>query len=226
MAKRVATDIARGKPKAAKTATGKDRCDRCYKVVYDKQASVEVNGRRRHSECWPAFMVAKRELHAAIEGLLDWDKTGANLEFEVPVCQYHQTVQQLEDKEYMMKQINCVSKKVRAELIETAGASQYVNVALALAAKALPAPSCAPPTTKKSNMTQEEYLTAAFELNGEEFLKFFEETCGRVFHNYEALCRDHGNLEDFRANPLVFILANEPACCTSIAKMFINMSKA
>ena len=129
----VKTDITRGKPKPTKTPGGKDRCDRCYKVVYDNQGSVVVNGRRRHEECWPAFMVAKRELHAAIRGLEERDKIRSNPVFEVPFCQYIQTVQQLEDKEFTMKQINCASKNVRVQLIHTAGASQSVNVALALA---------------------------------------------------------------------------------------------
>ena len=78
------------------------------------------------------------------------------------------------------------------------------------------------PAEKKAKMTQDEYLTAALKVTGEEFLKFFEANHCRVFYNYEGLCLANGNLDEFRANPLVFILANEPMCCTSIAKMFIE----
>ena len=58
---------------------------------------------------------------------------------EVVICasdrfHHHEKYYELMNKEWMMKQVNCVSKAVRAELIQTAGASQYVNVALALAA--------------------------------------------------------------------------------------------
>ena len=48
---------------------------------------------------------------------------------------HHEKYYELMNKEWMMKQVNCVSKGVRAELIQTAGTSQYVNVALALAAR-------------------------------------------------------------------------------------------
>ena len=61
---------------------------------------------------------------------------------EVVICahdrfHHHEKYYELMNKEWMMKQVNCVSKAVRAEMIQTAGASQYVNVALALAAKGL-----------------------------------------------------------------------------------------
>ena len=79
--------------------------------------------------------------------------------------------------------------------------------------------------TEKKARTQEEYLTTAFKLNGEEFLKFFKAVCGPLLCKYETLCRDNGYLDEFRANPLVFIMANQPQCCTFVAKMFIDAKK-
>ena len=73
--------------------------------------------------------------------------------------------------------------------------------------------------------TAEEYLATAFEMNGKKFLKSFQRTHNRVFENYEKLCSENGNLEEFRANPLVFILANDPLCCTAIAKRFIDAAE-
>ena len=90
-----------------------------------------------------------------------------------------------------------------------------------------PAGSSAPASSDahKKARTQEKYLTTALELNGEEFLKFFKEVCDPLLCKYETLCRDNGYLDEFRANPLVFIMANQPQCCTFVAKMFIDAKK-
>jgi len=74
----------------------------------------------------------------------------------------------------------------------------------------------------RAGKSEEEYLTAAFELNGDEFLKYFQDSDDRVFQNYKALCSENGSLEEFTASPLVFILANQPRCCTAIAKNFVD----
>ena len=76
------------------------------------------------------------------------------------------------------------------------------------------------PVEAQDFITDEE--AAAFELKGEEFLKFFDDNHYGVLYYYEGMLLVNGNLDEFRANPLVFILANEPPCCTWIAKMFIN----
>ena len=74
-------------------------------------------------------------------------------------------------------------------------------------------------TARKGN---DEYLMAALELGDTEFLGYFERTRPELYRRYETLCRDNGKLEEFRANPLVFILANQPECCTHVAKRFID----
>ena len=152
MPKRAATEIARGKPKAAKTAAGKDRCDLCYQSHYARQM-LFVNGRMRHSFCWPAlrkivwertFYTVKGKQYVEInqpDGE-DWKLVRIQRRFgEVKVdYSYHdqrcKKIFELMNKEWMMKQVNCTSKAVRVELIQTAGASQYVNVALALVSSA------------------------------------------------------------------------------------------
>jgi hypothetical protein len=91
-------------------------------------------------ECWPAFMEETREVRAMTPHEI---RTTPIFDLELGVlcvigdrCQYMEYIKKrMEDNEYMMKQVNCASKNVRAELIHTAGASQYVNVALALAAR-------------------------------------------------------------------------------------------
>jgi len=141
-----ATEIARGKPKAAKTAAGKDRCDLCYQSHYAREM-LFVNGRKRHRLCWPALrkIVWERTFYT-VNGKQyveihwpdrdDWQLLKIERPFgEVKVDRSDRCnkIFELMNKEWMMKQVNCVSKAVRAELIQTAGASQYVNVALALA---------------------------------------------------------------------------------------------
>ena len=68
----------------------------------------------------------------------------------------------------------------------------------------------------------DEYLMAALERGDTAFLGYFERTHPELHRRYETLCRDNGKLEEFRANPLVFILANQPECCTHVAKRFID----
>jgi hypothetical protein len=142
MPKRAATEIARGKPKAAKTPGGKDRCDICYKCDGAKHM-LFVNGRWRHKKCWPALEKIQDEW--VMPALLCDDNPWFHLTYarpfgEVVICahdrfNHYEKYYDLMNKEFMMKQVNCVSKGVRAELIQTAGTSQYVNVALALAAR-------------------------------------------------------------------------------------------
>ena len=71
-------------------------------------------------------------------------------------------------------------------------------------------------------MTNEEYLTAALELDANGFLEFFQQRHCAASHRYEELCRANSRLEEYYANPLVFILGNEPPCCMHIAKAFVD----
>ena len=79
--------------------------------------------------------------------------------------------------------------------------------------------SSAPATRTRSD---DEYLMAAFELDATAFLKYFQAEHPQVHGRYEQLCQANGNLEEFRASPLVFILANKPMCCVHVAKRFID----
>ena len=70
--------------------------------------------------------------------------------------------------------------------------------------------------------SNEEYLAAAFELDASDFLSYFEGQYPKLYHNYEHLCRSSDKLTEYHANPVVFILANEPLCCTHVARRFVD----
>ena len=63
---------------------------------------------------------------------------------------------------------------------------------------------------------------AAFKLEATTFHNYFEAEYPEVRRRYEQLCQANDNLEEFRASPLVFILANKPKCCMHVAKRFID----
>mmetsp|Transcript_101225 Transcript_101225/g.326715 ORF Transcript_101225/g.326715 Transcript_101225/m.326715 type:complete len:154 (-) Transcript_101225:180-641(-) len=72
------------------------------------------------------------------------------------------------------------------------------------------------------SMTDEEYLMAALELDPKAFLAFFSEVNPQTRRKYEDLCRQNNTLDEFTASPLIFILANNPRCCTPIAKAYVE----
>ena len=137
MPKRVAEDqllLFQKRKKAKFTAAGKPICDRCYKVVYNNQNSEVVNDRHRHWECWPSYMAANRVWREAT-----WDSRPVlpmreyKKFFRATLDEFNSTVQQLKDKEYIMKQINCVSKGVR-EALQVAAAAVARRYSLQVAA--------------------------------------------------------------------------------------------
>mmetsp|Transcript_46251 Transcript_46251/g.106772 ORF Transcript_46251/g.106772 Transcript_46251/m.106772 type:complete len:127 (-) Transcript_46251:161-541(-) len=73
-----------------------------------------------------------------------------------------------------------------------------------------------------SPLSNEEYLMTAFAMNSSDFLDFFSEVSPQVHRRYEELCRENNTLDEFRGNPLVFILANNPTCCAHIARSYID----
>ena len=122
--KRVADDqllLFQNRKKAKFTATGKPICDRCHKVVYEGHLNEWVNGRYRHRECWPAFMAAYRSFQVA--SYSHWDRALDKLA---------ETGMNLRRKEYIMRQVNCVSKGVRDALMHRDRATPTICVALAL----------------------------------------------------------------------------------------------
>mmetsp|Transcript_1768 Transcript_1768/g.1230 ORF Transcript_1768/g.1230 Transcript_1768/m.1230 type:complete len:117 (-) Transcript_1768:200-550(-) len=74
----------------------------------------------------------------------------------------------------------------------------------------------------RTPLSDEEYLEKAFDVDANDFLAFFREHDPQVYGRYEELCRRSHNLDEFMANPAVFIVANNPVCCTKIAKLYID----
>ena len=89
-----------------------------------------------------------------------------------------------------------------------------------------PGPETAPLEVAPNTRSDDEYMMAAFELDAAAFLTYFATEHPEVHGRYEQLCQAHGNLEEFHASPLVFILANKPECCTHVAKRFIDARPA
>ena len=72
-------------------------------------------------------------------------------------------------------------------------------------------------------MDNEKYIEFAFgNYDSKKFLKYFKNENEKIYLNYINLNSENGTLDDFYANPLVFILMNEPRCCLNIAKLFID----
>ena len=120
MSKRSAAASA-GSRKAAKTPAGRDRCDRCGKAIFGSQVQEEVNGRCRHADCWPAYKQRRAVFFARL-----------NLCSSVPefpfttlavVQQFNREVDQLIEREALMRALNCVSKMVRFELLRLPNSS-------------------------------------------------------------------------------------------------------
>jgi len=54
------------------------------------------------------------------------------------------------------------------------------------------------------------------------FLIYFIEQSKPVYENYIRLATENGSLAYFEANPLAFIISNQPACCYNIAVDYIK----
>jgi len=128
MPKRVADNqllLFQNQKKAKVTATGKPICDRCHKVIYKSHLCEWVNGRYRHRECWPAFV-------AAYGSFGRW----LGKAFLSALGEFDEAVQQLKDKEYIMRQVNCVSKSVREAMMHRDREQPTICLALALVKRA------------------------------------------------------------------------------------------
>lgn len=55
----------------------------------------------------------------------------------------------------------------------------------------------------------------------EGFMKFFIEKNKQVYENYFRLATANGSIDHFKANPLAFLISNQPACCYHIATEYI-----
>jgi hypothetical protein len=125
MPKRAATPAGLAPKRAAlalgtTTPGGKPRCDRCRKAIFENQISREVNGRIRHRDCWPAHKVLENQwLHewAIIrdDPMRNTNGTYYNESFNAYLKKWDQLI----EKEFMMKAVNCVSKGVREALHRT-----------------------------------------------------------------------------------------------------------
>ena len=128
MSKRSAAASA-GSRKAAKTPAGRDRCDRCGKAIFGSQVQEEVNGRCRHADCWPAY----KQRRAVFFARLNLCSSYPEFPFTTiaVVQQFNREVDQLIEREALMRALNCVSKMVRFELLRLPNSSWPV-LALAL----------------------------------------------------------------------------------------------
>ena len=84
------------------------------------------------------------------------------------------------------------------------------------------APKRAHAKAAPKSRSAEEYLAAALELDASGFLGYFKGKHPQLYRNYEGLCRSSDKLGEYHANPVVFILANQPLCCTHVAKRFVD----
>ena len=72
-------------------------------------------------------------------------------------------------------------------------------------------------------MNNEKYIEFAFtNYDKNKFFTYFKKENKKVCCNYNWLNIENGTFEEYKANPLVFILTNEPRCCLHIAKSFID----
>ena len=109
MPKRVAA--AAGPRKAAKTPAVRGRCDRCCKAIYESQRSSDVNGRRRHQDCWPGYKHALARWEAS-------SPPGSSYVLNLALYKrFALELDALREREAEMKALNCVSKAVRLELL-------------------------------------------------------------------------------------------------------------
>mmetsp|Transcript_4515 Transcript_4515/g.10647 ORF Transcript_4515/g.10647 Transcript_4515/m.10647 type:complete len:291 (-) Transcript_4515:165-1037(-) len=73
--------------------------------------------------------------------------------------------------------------------------------------------------------SDDSYLEAAVKMSDEdasEFMEFFSKVNPDIQQKYTDLCRENDTLDEFVANPLVFILANNPQCCAHIAREYVD----
>ena len=59
-----------------------------------------------------------------------------------------------------------------------------------------------------------------------EFCLFFQSCDVKLYNNYVQMCINKNVADNFFANPLLFIVANEPLCCFRIAKRFLIERRA
>lgn len=84
--------------------------------------------------------------------------------------------------------------------------------------------SLAAPADAANN--NEQYLMAAVKMSASEvaeFPAFFSKVNPDVHQRYKDLCKENNTLDEYMANPLVFILANNPQCCSHIAREYVDV---
>jgi len=118
-----------GPRKAAKTLAGRDRCDRCHKAIFETQRSSEVNGRRRHQDCWPGYNQAVARWEASWRATLPSHALALEL-----YKRFASELDALREREASMKALNCVSKAVRLELLGL-HTSSWPSLALVMATR-------------------------------------------------------------------------------------------
>lgn len=77
------------------------------------------------------------------------------------------------------------------------------------------------PTMTTTKVT-EEHINLAMTLKDNNFLHAFLHFHKEAYTNYYKLCEENNMLEEYLANPLLFILLNEPSCCLKYAIDFIE----
>mmetsp|Transcript_24071 Transcript_24071/g.71966 ORF Transcript_24071/g.71966 Transcript_24071/m.71966 type:complete len:319 (-) Transcript_24071:74-1030(-) len=120
----------------------------------------------------------------------------------------------------------CVPVQVQTSLLNfvaVAHCSRRPADATPLAPRALVDMEGSPPLGDTS--PNEMYLMEAVKMSPSEiaeFPAFFSKCNPDVQERYKDLCKENNTLDEYMANPLVFILANNPQCCAHIARDYVD----
>lgn len=71
-------------------------------------------------------------------------------------------------------------------------------------------------------MKQEDYLLKAFAMNPNSFMQLLQRDYSTQLQEFEELCKSTNTLGEFRASPLIFILANQSKDLLGIATEFMD----
>ena len=133
MPKRLADDqllLFQGRKKAKFTVTGKPICDQCHNVIYEGQCSIM--DRYRHVKCWPAYLEQLERWRATLLSAPMMPRGQYKIFQQATKAALVSTLQQLKDKECIMRQVNCVSRGVRDAMMYRDRAKWTICLALAL----------------------------------------------------------------------------------------------
>ena len=133
MPKRLADNqllLFQGRKKAKFTATGKPICDRCHKVIYE--IPIRIMDRYRHENCWPAYWEQLERYYETLSSAPLMPRGQYKIFQQATKAALVSTLQQLKDKECIMRRVNCVSRGVRDAMMYRDRAKWTICLALAL----------------------------------------------------------------------------------------------